>query len=384
MSLIMKAQGFIASKLRFKGRLAAVAIGVSFLVMILSLAIAGGFRRAIHDGISEISGDILLSGTYEPIDVRPPYYDKLVAVPGVSSITPVIWKPAIIKGPDDISGVLVKGVPMPDSCSLQARVPSRLAARLQLEEGGRFTAYFVEDKVKARRFNISEIYESPVDSDDMLTVMVPLADMQRLCNWDATQASALEVRVTPDCSSAGQIQQCANLLGIVSFTEHTDEDDILRSESVRQRYPQLFDWLDLIDFNVVAIIVLMIIVAGFNMISGLLILLFRNISTIGMLKSLGMGNKAIAGVFLRVAARLVALGMLAGNLAAVLLCVVQDRFKLIKLDPANYFVSYVPVEMNLPLMLTVDVVAFAAIMILMLIPTLFISRVDPAQTVKVR
>ncbi|MBO4566320.1 MAG: ABC transporter permease [Bacteroidales bacterium] len=376
----MKAQAFIASRLRFKGRLAVVAIAVSFFVMIISLAISAGFRSEIRRGISEMSGDIRLSGSEEPIDARPSYIDKLEGLPSVRSIIPVIWKPGIVKGPDDISGVLVKGVPMPDSCSLQARIPSRLAAKLQLSVGDDFTAWFIEDKVRARRFAVSGIYESVIDSDETLTVLVPLADMQRLCGWEDSQAGALEVLLkNPDAADAAAFE-----MSVLSYGNHGPEEDILNAATARARYPQLFDWLDLIDVNVLAIILLMIVVAGFNMISGLLILLFRNISTIGMLKSLGMGNRAIAGVFLRVAARIVAVGMFIGNGAALLFCLLQGTTHLIKLNPANYFVSFVPVSVNPATVLLVDALAFGAIMLLMLIPTLFISRVDPAQTVRVK
>ena len=161
-----------------------------------------------------------------------------------------------------------------------------------------------------------------------------------------------------------------------------DSEEPLRAVAATERFPQLFDWLDLIDFNVYAILLLMTVVAGFNMISGLLILLFRHVSTIGTLKTLGMGNRAVAGVFLRVGARSAAIGMAAGNALALLFCLVQGTTHWIKLNPENYFVSFVPVHVNLPGILLADAAAFAGILLLLLIPTLFISKVDPAQTVK--
>ena len=377
----MKAGGFIASRLRFKGRLATVAIAVSFFVMILSLAISGGFRHEIRRGISEVAGDITLSGSDGvPVSLNLSYLDKLSQVNGVESITPVIWKPAIIKGPDDITGVLVKGVPMPDSCSLRARIPARLSRTLHINASDSFTAYFVEDKVRARRFTVSEVYDSPVDSDEMLTVLVPLADLQRLCGWDASTAGSLEVLMDQGVSA----DNAAMEMSLISYVSHTEDEDVLRASTARQRYPQLFDWLDLIDFNVLAIILLMTVVAGFNMISGLLILLFRNISTIGTLKSMGMGNRAIAGVFLRVAARIVLVGMLIGNASALLFCLIQSATHFIRLNPANYFVSFVPVHISISLVILVDAIAFGAIMLMLLVPTLFISKVDPAQTVRVK
>ena len=361
-----------------------VAISVSFFVMILSLAISGGFRKEIRNGITELVGDIQMSGSSEPMDIYPSYLDQLTAVAGIESITPVVWKPGIVKGAEDICGVMVKGVPMPDSCSMQAVIPRELARRMKLDVGDAMTTWFVDEKVKARRFTITEIHDGIVDSEGALTVCVPLADMQRLCGWKSSEASALELRVTEPFKESWILKSKANELGWLSYDLHKEDEDILHTQTARDRYSQLFDWLDLIDFNVLIIILLMTVVAGFNMISGLLILLFRHISTIGMLKSMGMSNGAIARVFLQVAARIVLIGTLIGNAAALLFCWLQNATHLIKLNPVNYFVSFVPVHLNWKLVLGVDVLAFGAIMLLLLIPTLFISKVDPAETVRVK
>ena len=371
----MKAVRFIADKLRFKGMLAAVAISVSFFVMILSLSIASGFRSEIRSGISAVSGDIQLGGNQVPIDIHPDCYDKLEQVAGVESITPVIWQPGIVKGREDICGVLVKGVPRPDSCSMQASIPRELSRRMKLEPGDPMVTWFVDEKAKARRFTVTEIYDGLISSDDALIVQVPLADMQRLCGWSKDEASALEFIMKPGFNEGVMLQTTARQLCWLS--------DLPASTS-RDRYPQIFDWLDLIDFNVLIILVLMTVVAGFNMISGLLILLFRHISTIGTLKSLGMTNKNIARVFLRVSARLVLIGTAVGNAAALLFCLVQDSFHLIKLNPENYFVSFVPVKVDFGAVLLADVASFLVIMLLLLIPSIFISKVDPARTVRVK
>lgn len=158
----------------------------------------------------------------------------------------------------------------------------------------------------------------------------------------------------------------------------------MMARSLPDTYHQIFDWLDLIDGNVRVILLLMILVAGFNMISGLLIFLFRNISTIGTLKALGMNDRDISAVFMRVGTRTVAMGMAIGNVAAFAFCLLQDRTHLLKLNAANYFLSFVPVEMNVPGILAADAIAFAAILLLLRLPCLFISKVDPAQTVRVK
>lgn len=166
--------------------------------------------------------------------------------------------------------------------------------------------------------------------------------------------------------------------------EYSSEDEpTVVVTSLVQAYPQLFDWLNLIDFNVMIVLTLMTIVAGFNMISGLLILLFENISTIGLLKALGMRDRGIAGVFLRSSAVLVGKGMAVGNLIAVVLCLIQQKTHLLKLSPENYFVSFVPVHLDWAWILGADAVAFVSIMLLLLLPSLFISRVDPATTMRV-
>ena len=162
-----------------------------------------------------------------------------------------------------------------------------------------------------------------------------------------------------------------------------DEETVLATSSVSS-FPQLFGWLDLIDFNVFFILVLMTIVAGFNMISGLLIMLFENISTIGLLKSLGMTDKAISKVFLSSADVLVLKGMVAGNLLAVLFCFIQGTTHILGLDPENYFVSFVPVDLDFGMIALADAVSFSVIMVLLLIPCLFIAKVDPADTVRVK
>jgi lipoprotein-releasing system permease protein len=150
------------------------------------------------------------------------------------------------------------------------------------------------------------------------------------------------------------------------------------------KYPQLFDWLDLIDFNVFFILLLMTIVAGFNMISGLLIMLFENISTIGLLKALGMTDREVSKVFISSSAVLVMKGMAIGNALALLFCLIQEKTHFLKMNPENYFVSYVPVDVNFGAVLATDLISFAAILLLLLVPTIFISKVDPAQTVRVK
>ena len=384
----MKAEGFVASRLRFKEKMAIIAIAISCLVMIVAVAISAGFRREIRGSLSAVTGDVLLTnaaadltGVSDPVGANPSYLDALFAVDGVRRIDPVIYATGILQAGDDIHGVLFKGT-QADTASLGVRVPSSLADKLGIRPGDDLTAWFVGEKVKIRKWHVTALYDNPVETMDSQILYVPIGDLRRVADWGPDEVSLLEVGLDASHGSRRAIQRAANELGWRASLGARDDEDPLRAVAATERFAQLFDWLDLIDFNVYAILLLMTVVAGFNMISGLLILLFRHVSTIGTLKTLGMKDRAIAGVFLRVGARTTAIGMAIGNVAALLFCLVQGTTHVLKLNPENYFVSFVPVHVNLPGILLADAAAFAGILLLLLIPTLFISRVDPATTVK--
>lgn len=384
----MDASRFIASRLRFKGKIAVVSVAVSFFIMIVAVAISSGFRREIRAGVSSISGDIQLTPSAlnyvneeDPVNAAPAYLPELEAMAGVRAVTPVIYRAGIVKQGDQIQGVLFKGVPGgPDS--LGVRIPSRLSELLGLQVGDKMLTYFVGERIKVRRFTVAEIYPSIIESDESLLVLAGLEDLQRLNGWEAGEVSALEVTLDDRYKAPERIEKMSGEVGTLALLHAGDTDDPTVATSVIRKYPQLFNWLNLIDLNVLLILALMTVVAGFNMISGLLILLFRHVSTIGTLKSMGMTDRAISSVFLRLSSTLVLKGMALGNGAALLFCLIQGTTRLIRLDPANYFVSFVPVSVNLPMILLSDVIAYGVIMLLLLIPCLFISKVDPARTVR--
>ena len=382
----MNAPRFISRRIRFEGKIAVVSIAVSFLVMILAVAISAGFRKELRQGISAISGDIQLTppdlnyvGETDPVSLQAPWAEPLGSLQGVESVVPAVYRAGIVRSGDNIHGVLFKGVPDgPDS--LGVRVPSRLARMLGLSAGDRLLTYFVGERVKVRNFHVTDIYPSILSGDENLVVFAGLSDMQRLNGWSSDEVSTVELGLADKRNTA--LEEMTDRVGTLVLLSTPEDEDAPLASSAIHKYPSIFSWLDLIDLNVVMILVLMTIVAGFNMISGLLILLFRNISTIGTLKSMGMTDRAISEVFLRVAANLVFKGMLIGNAIALLFCLVQGTTRLIRLNPDNYFVSFVPVHVNPLLIVGADVVSFAVILLLLLIPCLFISRVDPATTVR--
>lgn len=382
---------FIGKRLRFKGNIAMASIAVSFLVMIIAVSVSSGFRCAIRSGLAELSGDIRIMppslsvmDESRPIEKNAAYRPYVEDVDGVKSIRPVVYKAGIVKSGENIQGVLFKGVPSDDTLSLSVSIPRRLSEIFGLGPGDRMLTYFVGESVKVRQFSVASVYDAVVETDDRLVVYADIEDLQRLNGWDEGSVSCLEVMLEEGLRNETDIEAVNDEIGTYINAWSSEDEEFVVSVSSVSSYPQLFDWLDLIDFNVFVILVLMTIVAGFNMISGLLIMLFENISTIGLLKAIGMTDRAISKVFLSSSAFLVFKGMAVGNLLAVLFCVIQDKTGLLRLDPENYFVSSVPVDLDLGKVLTADAISFVVIMILLLIPCLFISKVDPADTVRVK
>lgn len=392
---------FIARRLKFKGKFASVSIAVSFLVMILAVSVSSGFRHEIRNGLSQVSGDVqlmrpdmnYLDGT-SPIEAAPDYLPYVESLGFVEAVNPVVYRAAIVKKSDDIYGILVKGIPggvqavhenlSTDSLSLAVSIPSRLAAVSGLAPGDRMLTYFVGDKMKVRQFTVAAVHETIAGTDDKFLVYADISDMRQLNGWNDGEASMLEIVLLPSCRSEEDIRSAEKEVGFVVNAYSSDNDSAVVASSSVSRFPQIFDWLGLIDFNVFFILALMSIVAGFNMVSGLLIMLFENIPAIGLLKAVGMKDRSIAGAFLSSAAVLVLKGMAAGNALAALLCVIQNQTKLLRLNPENYFVSFVPVHFDAGMIVLADAVAFVLIMLFLLIPCLFISKVDPADTVRVR
>ncbi|MBR4735590.1 MAG: ABC transporter permease [Bacteroidales bacterium] len=393
----MVAESFISRKIKFKGNIAAVATAVSFFVIIVAVAVSSGFRHSIRDGVAAMTGDIKItpyvSGGQDPVPMprHLPSEDKILAIPGVSGIVPVVTRAGIVKSGEIVHGVIVKGIPDqvgddgsvmagPDRPSLAVSIPHRLQEITGLGPGEDLTTYFVGEKVRARKFHITDVHRDIIETDDNLLVYAGLEDMQRLNGWDSTMVSQLEVRVKN--ASPNALKDIEARIGFILATSPDEDENGLYVVSSARSYPQIFDWLGLLDMNVVIILILMTLVAGFNMISGLLVMLLRNIPLIGTLKAMGMQDGAIGRLFVRMGSEAVLKGMLVGNLLAFLFCLIQGTTHLIKLDPANYFVSWVPVHLPFWGILGADIAAFAGIVLLMWLPALSISKIDPAQTVR--
>ena len=365
----MNASGFISRKLKFQGKIAVATTAIASFVIIISVAVSSGFRKELRSGIASISGDIRLTSPdlnyvneSSPVRSDASYIPSIDSLDGVASIVPAVYRAGIVKTDENIHGVLFKGVP-DGGDSLSASIPQRLSSILGVNAGDDLTAYFIGEKVKARKFHIKSVYEDVLGSDDKLLIITGLSDMQRLNDWSPDEVSVIEIRLED------------------KYRDPEDEDTVVASSALNM-YPEIFSWIELIDFNVYFVLILMILVAGVNMISSLLIMLFRNISAIGTLKSVGMTDRSIAAVFLKVASSAVIKGMVIGNVVALLFCLVQGTTHLISLNPENYFVSFVPVHIDIVLVLVADIISYLAMMLFLLLPCLFVSGVDPAKTVR--
>jgi len=230
-----------------------------------------------------------------------------------------------------------------------------------------------------RRFRICGLYDAQLEDLDMTMALVDKRHAQRINGWSKNQVSSFEIAIDPETDIKFANAEIEEIL----YVNSTDEDDAMFTMPLTRILGNLFDWLALLDLNMLMVLLLMMVVAGFNMISAILIILFEKISMIGLLKSLGMRNRNISNIFMLKAASIVGKGMLWGNIIGLLLCFLQWKFKIIKLNPTNYFVSFVPIKISFVDILMLNIISAVVIMLIISISTLFISRVSPDKTMRV-
>ncbi len=384
----MTSSAFIAGKLRFQGRIAVATVAIASFIIIIAVAVSSGFRKELRNGIASISGDIRLTSPdlnyisdSSPLRSDASYMPALDSIPGIRAITPVIYRAGIVKAGENIHGVLFKGTPGGGD-SLNVSVPRRLASIVGLKEGDGMLTYFIGESVKARKFHVRSVYDDLLGSDDKLIVYAGIADLQRINGWAPEEVSAVEITLDDRYRSEEKMREMTQEVGAAVLFNTPEDESTVVALSALNMYPEIFSWLDLIDFNVLFVLILMTVVAGFNMISSLLIMIFRNISHIGVLKSLGMSDRSIISVFLRVSSSAVLKGMLIGNVCALVFCLVQSTTHLLSLNPENYFISFVPVNINVWQVILADVISYLATMLLLVLPCQMVLGVDPAKTVR--
>ena len=396
----MRLSWFIASRIGGKGErrlsslgnvIAVLSVAVSIMVIIIAISVSRGFRSQMLDKMAAFAGDVnvsvmLPSGGSDYINADeyslPPLNakDEILSLPYVKNVVGVSYRPGMIKTEEDIQGVMLKGVDSliaEDGCYVSEKLGDILGFKI----GDKATFYFVGQSVKVRRLKILGFFSSSLENLDKFYVICSKKLVNGLNGWEEDRASAYQIM----------------------FTDHSDKDYVSRKVQIGhlvytsmegENYPRisgsyddmgnLVDWLRLLDMNVLIILILMIAVSAFNMISCVLIILFENISSIGVLKAIGMKNSGIKKVFLAKSARIVLIGLLIGNVLAIAFCLLQQHFKFIRLNPENYFISYVPIDISWWSIVAADVLCFVAIMAILLVPCHFISRIQPSKTIRVR
>jgi len=229
-----------------------------------------------------------------------------------------------------------------------------------------------------RRFEVSGIFETSLEEFDKIYVLADISHIQRLNDWDGNQISGFEITID-DFNQLDELTY--RVMNIVGFG-FEDDRTRLKVVNIYDKYPQIFDWLNLQDMNVIVILILMIIVAGFNMVSGLLILILDRTTMIGILKALGTINLTIRRIFLYQSGFLIVKGLFWGNLIGLALCLLQKEFEIIKLDQSSYYLTTVPINLNVFHILALNIGTCLVVMMILIIPSMIISRISPVKAIR--
>ncbi|OAV73685.1 Lipoprotein-releasing system transmembrane protein lolE [Bacteroidales bacterium Barb6] len=408
---------FIAKRIRFgKGedghrtippsvRIAMTGIALGLAVMILSVAIFTGFKKEVRNKVIGFGSHIQITNfdsnsSYEsvPIAVSAALLDSLRTFPGIRRAETFATKLGILKTDTDFQGILLKGVdtdydwtffrnnlkegtlPALDSgkTSTDVLLSKYLSDLLDLHTDDTFLAYFIQDDIRARRFRITGIYETGFPDYDKLFVPADIRQVRRLNGWDEDQVSGIELTV----DNYETLDQTAENLYFEMAGKHDRSGNAFYTRSVKELNPAVFGWLDILDINVVVILLLMTAVSGFAMISGLLILILERTNMIGILKALGQNNTSLRKVFLYIAFFLIGKGMFWGNIIGITLCLLQSRLHVIPLDPAVYYLDAVPIDLTFPALILLNIGTLTASMLMLLVPSCLITRIDPAKAIR--
>ena len=387
-------------------RIAMAGIAIGLAVIIVSVAVVIGFKNQVRDKVVGIGSDIFISnfdiqGTYEtlPVVVNDSLLNDIQTVDGVMHVQRYSTKPGMLMTETDFSGMVLKGIgqdydtkflkknmiegeipAFSDTVSSQKVLISKTNAnKLKLKIGDTFLSYYIEgDNIRARKFTISGIYQTNFSNYDNLFLITDLYTVNRLNKWKSEQVSGVEVEIN-DYSRLNDIKDAIHEKVDVKTDKY---GGIYFTQTVEEANPDIFAWLGLLDMNVWIILILMIGVAGFTMISGLLIIILERTNMIGVLKALGANNWSIRTIFLNFSAFLIGRGMLWGNLIGLLICFLQWQFHIIKLDPATYYVNYVPIEVNIWIFLLLNICTFLVSLIMLIGPSYLIAHIHPAKSIR--
>ncbi|MCP9201186.1 FtsX-like permease family protein [Gramella sp. GC03-9] len=382
-------------------KIAITAIAIGVIMMLVSFATGLGLQEKIRDKISAFNGHINIS-SYDnnsskvsliPVSKNQDFYPEFNTVEGIEHVQAVATKFAVIRTETDFEGIIVKGVgpeyrweyleeylvkgELPDysgNLNDEVLISDYLARRLDLEVGDRMNTFFLrEDSERPvqRGFLITGIYDSGFQEFDELYILADLRHIQRINRWEDGEVGNFEVFI----SNFDELDKKGNEV-------YENTGSFLDTQTISQKYYSIFEWLSLFDFNIALILGIMILVAGINMITALLVLILERTQMIGILKALGANDWSIRKVFLYNAAYLILLGLFWGNLIGIGLLAVQKYFKLIPLDPRTYYVNEVPIYLNWDYIFFVNMGTLLLCMLMLLIPSVIISRISPVKAIK--
>ena len=383
---------------------AGVAIGLA--VMILTVSVVLGFKHTIRDKVIGFGSHIQVANflTMQSSDPYPICIDDSImrvikGIEGVAHVERFALTQGILKTDEDFLGISFKGIgPEYDLSFIKSNLKSgslpsfsdsankgnlllssATADKMNLKTGDKVYAYFISDTgVKMRRFTVSGIFQTNMSQFDNSLCFTDLYTARKLNNWDGQLCSGAEVRV----ADLQLIEAVASRIAdkVNRTTDH--EGNIFSSQTIYESYPQIFSWLSLLDVNVWIILALMICVAGFTMISGLLIIILERTQMIGVLKALGMKGASVRHTFLWFAVFIIGKGMLIGDLLAAAIIVLQRQTGFISLDPTTYYVSEAPTEVNLPAFLLVNAATLLISVLVLVGPSFLISHIHPAKSMR--
>ncbi len=378
-------------------KIAILSIALGIAVMILSMAVVTGFQQEIRGKVIGFGGHIQVTNydyniSFEARPIRKDQFpvNEALNIPGVRHIQIFATKPGIIRTDDDIHGVILKGIGPDFNWSFfqdkivagrilelndtlrsdEVIISGVIARQLQLEVRDDIIMYFIQEPPRIRRFTVAGIYDTGLEELDKVFMLGDIRHIQRLNDWNSDQIGGFEI-LADGFDAIPDIED--QVLDLLPF--HLD------AKSIRVLYPQIFDWLGLLDMNVYVIIILMILVAGINMVTTLLISVLEKTNAIGILKALGGSDTLIRKVFLYHAGILISWGLLWGNIVGILFCLIQGHFGLITLSPESYYVSEVPINLQLSHILLINAGTFLVSMTMLIVPSYIVTKISPVKAI---
>ena len=383
--------------------MAGIAVGLA--VMTVSVAVVLGFKHEVRDRVAGLGSELLITSldaaqSYQtlPVEATDSLLRELSLISGVKRVQRYSTKPGMIMTDSAFIGMVLKGVgedydlefltrhiedgEMPafsDTVSSNSVVVSRnIADKLGLKVGDRLFTYYLDEDIRARRLTVAGIYMTNFTAFDEVTLLTDLYTVRKLNSWRSEQVSGIELK-TDDYDKLEQTYDDVREM-LRGREDSAGNEYYVRT--VEQVYQNIFAWLELLDLNVWVILILMIGVAGFTMISGLLIIILERTQMIGVLKALGGSDSGIRKVFLIYAVFLIGRGMIWGNVVGLAICLLQDWLKIIKLDPEVYYVDAVPIELNLWLWLALNLATMTVSVLMLIGPSYLVSKISPSKSIR--